>query len=387
MRLRTKLGVLFIFAMAFAFGSVGCGDDDDENDASTGSVSASDLARYQENLDRWYKGTNYPPEGPPVKPASGKNIWLIAIDNSLEVQQLENEAVQEAADKLGWRLHIVNGKSQTSEQLTGVQQAIADNADAIMLSYIDCGPLTSGIKQAHAKGIKVIGIESRPCEDPELIDWNLTYNGGLDFQSWLRDQYGAAQGDWIVAKTKGQAKAIMLHQTDSLAAELPYIGARAAIEKCKTCEIVEVVDFVGTDLGPPLQQKVAQALNSNPDANAITYPYDQVATGGGVSAAVRASGREIFAAGGEGSVPGIKLIREGNAGMDMCTGYASGWEGLMAVDAAIRLFAGRDPGELDSGSGTQACDKDHNLPPDGQSFQAGLTIPYTQTFYEMWGIE
>jgi ribose transport system substrate-binding protein len=59
--------------------------------------------------------------------------------------------------------------------------------------------------------------------------------------------------------------------------------------------------------------------------------------------------------------------------------------GYAAVSAMARIFAGQDPSKQDSGIGIQVCDKEHNLPPKGQPFTAG--IEYIPAYEEMWGLK
>jgi ribose transport system substrate-binding protein len=122
----------------------------------------------------------------------------------------------------------------------------------------------------------------------------------------------------------------------------------------------------------------------NPDANAFVAGYDALLTSG-PSQALKASGRadEMAIMGGEGSVGGIELIYNGAS--DAGVGIPPGWEGYAAVDALIRLFAGRDPGEANSGIGIQVYDRDHNLPPEGEPYAS--PIDYAEAYRGIWGLD
>ncbi|HET6998313.1 MAG TPA: substrate-binding domain-containing protein [Solirubrobacterales bacterium] len=387
--MRTKVRRLIGLAGSVAVAALvlaACGSSDDSGGGSDEKASTSDVAKYQQQLDALYKGTYEAPSGGPVEPPKGKNVWIISTGQEIETAQNASAAMEEAGQTLGWEVTLFDGKFESSRQISGIEQALADKADGIVLLYVDCDPVKSGIQQAKKAGVAVVGIESKDCE-PGLENHVVKYAGDEDFAAWVAHGFGGTQAKWVIAKTKGEAKTIVTVQTDLYTTAVTYDpGITDEFENCKTCEIVDTIEFVGTEFGPPLQQKIEQSLNKHPEANSFIAAYDAVLTGGGGAAALRASGRldEIESMGGEGSVPGIELIYD-NAGMDACSGIPTAWEGYGAIMGLARVFAGQDPDKGNSGIGAQACDKDHNLPPEGESYQA--PIDYVAEYNKLWGVE
>jgi ribose transport system substrate-binding protein len=371
-------------AVLVALGLSACGSSD--SGGSDEKASGSDVAKYEKQLDAVYEGTYEPPSGGPVDPPKGKNVWIISTGQEIETAQNASAAMEDAGETLGWDVTLFDGKFESSRQLSGIEQALADGADGIVLLYVDCAPVKAGIEQAIDAGVAVVGIESKDCE-PSLESHVVRYAGDEAFDDWVAHGFGGTQAKWVIAKTKGQAKTIVTVETDLYTTAVTYDpGITDEFAKCKTCEIVDTIKFVGTEFGPPLQQKIEQSLNEHPEANSFIAAYDAVLTGGGGAAALRASGRlgEIESMGGEGSVPGIELIYD-EAGMDACSGIPTGWEGYGAIMGLARIFAGQDPEKGDSGIGAQACDADHNLPPKGESYEA--PIDYVAEYHRLWGVE
>jgi ribose transport system substrate-binding protein len=143
--------------------------------------------------------------------------------------------------------------------------------------------------------------------------------------------------------------------------------------------------FVGTDLGPALQQKIQQVLVQHPEANAFIPAYDVVMTQSGGAQALQAAGRlkSMTIGGGEGTAAAIDQIRDGT-GSQACAGQSVEWEVYSAFDATIRLLVGEDPDAVDTGNGIQVCDEDHNLPPEGQPYTP--PIDFRAAFLKMWGL-
>lgn len=364
-----------------------CSDSDSDSGSSGGGqASSGDVERYEQQLDALYKGTYQAPSGGPVDPPKGQNVWVISTGQEIETAQNASAAMEEAASSLDWDVTVFDGKFDSNRELSGIQQAIADKADGIVLLYVDCAPVKSGIQQAKAAGVAVVGIESKDCE-PALEDHVVRYAGDREFADWVAHDFGGTQAAWVIAKTKGEAKTIVTVQTDLFTTAVTYDpGITDEFAKCSTCEIVDTIEFVGAEFGPPLQQKIEQSLNQNPDANSFIGAYDAVLTGGGGAAALRASGRldEIESMGGEGSIPGVELIHN-QAGMDACSGIPTAWEGYGAMMGLARIFAGQDPNSGNSGIGAQACDIDNNLPPKGESYVA--PIDFVAEYEKLWGVD
>jgi ribose transport system substrate-binding protein len=376
--------------VAFAFLAVtilvACGDGGSGGYGGSGErASSADVARYERQLEVLYKGTYEEPSGGPVKPPQDKNVWVISTGQTIEAAVNASKAMEEAGRDLDWDVTVFDGKFDSSRQLSGVEQAIADGAEGIVLIYIDCPPIRAALQQAKAAGVAVVGIQSQECE-PALLSHVVRYARDRDFATYLSHGFGGTQAKWVIAKTKGEAKTIVTAEADLYSTRVTYDpGITAEFAKCETCEIVDTVEFVGSEFGPPLQQKIEQSLNQHPEANSFIAAYDAVMTGGGGAAALRASGRldEIVSMGGEGSKPGIELIYN-RAGMDACTGTPTGWEGYAAMMSLARIFAGQDPERGDSGIGEQVCDLDHNLPPKGRAYEA--PIDYVAAYHELWGL-
>lgn len=299
MRAEVRVLVLGGLAVLAALALAACGGSED---GGTGErASSGDVARYERQLQALYKGTYEEPSGGPVTPPPGKKVWVISTGQTIETAVNAAAAMEEAGQTLGWEVTTFDGKFDSARQIGGIEQALADGADGIVLLYVDCAPVKAGLQQARAAGVAVVGIESKDC-DPALENHVVRYAGDQDFVTWVSHGFGGTQAKWVIAKTKAEAKTIVTVQTDLYTTAVTYEpGITDEFARCGSCEIVDTVEFVGDEFGPPLQQKIEQSLNQHPEANSFIAAYDAVLTGGGGAAALRASGRleEIESMGGE----------------------------------------------------------------------------------------
>lgn len=383
----TSLAVLLVSLITVSLGLVACGSSDSTQTGGTSGkeTNRSEAIDYHKQLEQAYEGTYELPTGGPVNPPKGKNIWVVSVGQSVEATQIDTAAMREASGALGWTVHVFDGEFEPSRYLTGVEQAIAAKADGIILLVVDCKLVKSGVEQAVAAGIPVVGAQAQDCK-PGLFTYNLEFAGNADYREWLADDFGGIQAKWLVGKTNGQAKTIVTEETDADAAIVTYEGIVDVYDECPGCEIVDTVTFVGTEFGPPLQEKIEQSLIQHPEANSFIAAYDAVMTGGGGAAALRGSGRlnEILAMGGEGSAPAIDLIYQ-ESGLDACSGLSLDWEGYGSIMGLARIFAGQDPYRGNSGLGAQACDREHNLPAKGETYQP--PFDFRTAYRKLWGLE
>jgi ribose transport system substrate-binding protein len=285
-----------------------------------------------------YQGSFGAPPASSLKPEPGKNIWLVTLSASFGAPG----ELAAAAGLMGWHVTVFDGKFTPDVEVDGLRQAIADKADAVIVAYADCATIKAGLQDVRKAGIPVVNIESSDCDQqigadgvvgntgqPGLFDSGVGYYNPADpgrpltfAEFW--QIFARYQALGIIDGTNGRAKIIALSETDL---RLNFVSLRifkATLRAlCPGCQIVDTVDFVGSDLGPGLQQKVAQAVVQHPEANAVYGIYD--APTRDVATAVIGSGRrnDIFVMGGEGTAPVADLIRE-DRGVNAGVGFLGG---------------------------------------------------------------
>ena len=391
----------FLLAMALALSSItiaACGGS--ETEGSDRPTAAGLSAGTQEAIDAAYEGSSGTPPTSSPAPEPGKKIWFVTLSLTFGTP----DELVAAAELMGWRVKVFDGKFTPDTVVTGLRQAVADGADGVIVGYSDCATIKAGLQEVEEAGIPVVNIESTDCDQqisddgiigetgqPALFDSGVGYLNPDDPDSPLSfpefwSIFTTHQALGMIDGTEGRAKIIALSETDL---RLNFSGLRdfktRLDEHCPGCEIVDEVEFVATDLGSGLQQKVAQALVQHPEANAVYGMYDAPTTD--VATAVMGSGRasEIFVMGGKGTAPVVDLIREGR-GVNSGAGFSVVWEYWAALDAMNRLLHGETPPErsFPSGIGAQLFTKDRNLPPAGERFNGA--VDFETAYRKAWGV-
>lgn len=327
------------------------------------------------------------PKVTPVKAPSGENVWVVTVGQLAVSSQLVAGAFTEEAPKLGWKIKVFDGKFEPTRWLEGIRAAIAAHADAIVTYAIDCPSVSAALKEAKAANIPTINIQGVDCNaeagGEQLFTYDVTYApGNAAMETWAK-YLGNAQGSWVAAE-RPEAKILSVVETDLRITAAMGEGFTEVLDKyCPGCEVVEEIEFVGTEIGPKLQDKVEQALLRNPDVDVAYGNYDDVVVGS-VAPAIRNVGRQgdIALIGAEGQKPNIEMIYEGKEAAG--AGISNSFEGYSALDATIRILAGQKPLGY-TGDGVQVYDASHNLPEKGDYYEPKLD--YKGIYRKAWGIE
>jgi ribose transport system substrate-binding protein len=373
------LGLVLGLAISACGGGSSSTSSGSATSGGEGSSGSSEVATSKAELAKLYKGEYGKPN--PEAPAhkSGMNVWAISVGYEAQGSKIGVEEFKKGAEELGWNATLRDGKFSPTEELTAVREAVQANADAIWLEAIDCEPIKAGLEEAKQAGIVVIASNATDCSEP-------LYTASTELESGPYPDYltrfGEAQAVWAIADSNAEAKVLLVYENDIAGTKIINEGAKKRFEQCETCEIVGEVTFVGTELGPPLQQKVEQALLKYPTTTVVNGNYDTAAELG-VVPAVRSSGKQISVLGAEGLPSNLELLKNGEQAMDV--GYSFGWVAYSALDDMVRLLAGEKEVSK-SGADLQVIDAENNLPAGkGEPFEP--PVDYKALYREAWGVE
>ena len=388
MRLKL-LAAMTAFVALFAF--VGCGDDDSSDTGSGTDGDSSDIvAEAQENVDTYFSNTSVEPEdqtGPSA--VADQKVVFIDAGTATPSGSAGAEAFEEGSEILGWDGTVFDGEFTPSVQQEGIRQAISQQADGIILYGVDCPVVKAALEEARDADLKIVGVSSQDCNDGEetgepLFDAQIEYPPapGSDenlsgFSIW--GAYGAAQADWLIAETDGEAKVLLFEVPDfAVTLELAN-GFKERMSDCTSCEIVDTVELGVNDFGPQMQDIAEQALLRNPDANALNGAYaDPMELG--IAAAVVSAGRaqDMAIVAGTDNTNKLELARE-DKGLNAGFVQTIQWDIWGGLDQLNRVLADEDTAV--TGEAVTMFDQDNNLPPSGPFIPEA---DYEAVFTDIW---
>jgi ribose transport system substrate-binding protein len=364
----------------------GCGGSPEATSPKGPGVSSAPAGA---ELAALYTGTLKAPDGTPRPAAKGKKVVIISAGQASISSSLPSNAALAAAKAIGWDATIYDAQLNPANVPGLIDQAISSGANGIVLDASDCPTGKGPLETAKAKGVKVVGLYSFDCNDPQFGGKDKPlFSGSINYgvvaagdPGRFTQSYAAGQAKAVIAATGGKAKVIVFNDPEFTILKYTAKGFIDEIKACAGCKIVAQVDFTGKELGPTLQQKAASVLLQHPEANAVKSPFT-TATVLGIAPAVVQSGRadKVFVMGGEGFSPELDLMRNGQ-GVNAVMTAPSDWTGWAAVDTLNSVFLGKAPAE--SGLGWQLVDKTHNLPASG-AYRS--PVDYQAVYKKAWGI-
>jgi ribose transport system substrate-binding protein len=353
--------------------------------ASSAAGGASDaVAAAAEAVEVNFAGTDRPLPSQGPKPLADQNVWVISCSQAALGCATVAAGAEEAGEALGWDVKIVDGKFNPAAFTDGIRQAVAADADAVILGGVDCSLTKSAIEQAKAAGVKVYGVWALDCDDKyagggePLFDAELSY--GNDFANYAEQIEAAAatQAQYAIAKTEGKANVLVFRQEDTAVLRHITDGFDAELAKCEECKTHDVGIAAGDLATGAVQGKAAAGLAANPDVNVVMGTYDALILLG-VGPAVAASGKDPILLGTEGLAPNVGMIGAGGP-QDFAVGVPARWTGWAAIDGVNRLLQGEP--QADSGIGWKNIDADHL--PQGDEYDG--TVDYQANYRKLWGL-
>lgn len=364
-----------------------------ETSAGESSAASSPVvAEATANVERYFANNGAAFSLPSVSnpdALKGKTLMYLSAGLSSPAGTAGVTALKEVQRELGFNLVTYDGKFTPSKHQEGLRQAVAQHVDAVILFGVDCAGNEAALREVHAAGIKVIGLNSVDCDATDsgargMFDAQPLYptgdKPGRGGDVWAAN--GAAQADYLIAKLKGDVKVIQFAVPDFAVTASLGKGFKDHMSKCSTCKIVDTVQVKVADFGPGLQQKAEQALLKHPEANAVEIAYDDLVTLG-LSAAITGSGRKdsLLTVAGHGYAATMDLIRQGK-GLNAGWVTVFEWDHYAGVDTTLRLFSGQKPAV--AGTPTMLYDKDHNMPASG-GFKP--KTDFRSVFDKAWGLK
>ncbi|MEV6346200.1 substrate-binding domain-containing protein [Actinoplanes sp. NPDC051851] len=376
--------VAVTFAATLALFAGACSSSDDTT--SSGDSGSTTSAEAAKALEAAYTGEIGTPPTVPTTPKAGVNLWVVSCGQQVPSCSTPTSGMEEAAKLVGWTVKVCDGQLNPTGWGNCIRQATSAKADVVIPIGIDCASVKAPFQEAKDAGVKIVGGGASDCD--AAGGEKLMASERLQLKDVTNEQYwklnGKLQADWIIGKTNGEAKVLMLTFTDPIWGPWLAAGFKEEMATCSGCTIVANLDVANNDfVNNTAATKFSTALLQAPTANAVSIPVGGWMSSG-LSQAIVSSGRsdKLNVVTGFGNEGNMDLIRD-DKGQDAVIGYASQWGAYGSIDTAIRIINGEEPQV--EGDGMQIVDKDHNLPATAGTDYDG-SVDYKAAYKKLWGL-
>ena len=305
---------------------------------------AIDTSEVQAVVDAAQETPTFTKPGPAfdASKASGKTVVNISLNSTVPFNQIVDAAMGEAGKAAGVEVVQFTNQGQTSQWIQGIQSAIAQKADAIVLEGSpDPKLLGPQIAAAREAGIPVISthlydesyVEAAKKDQPNVtafVDAH-HYRAGTLMADYAIEHSGGNVNAYFVASNEVQPSAgIAKAFSDELELRCP--------DTCKAT----VVNIPISDWATKVPTQVQTALLKDPSINYVVPVFDGMTSflTTGITQAGKTGDVNIVAYNGTASVMG--MIQEENLVVAEI-GEPLEWLGWANMDQVLRVLAGEEP--------------------------------------------
>lgn len=197
-----------------------CGGEEDSAPTEGGEGGGGDAKGVDEarsSVAKWEKApSEFEAPGPEfdATAARGRTVWAVLI-LSIPFAQINAAGYEEALTAAGIELVKFDGKASVQQTSRGIQQAIAQRADLLLVQTLPATLFASDFARATQSGIPVVMVENqdpgpRNPDEPDAVA------AGAD---QCHQCVGEIQADFTIADSGGEGKAVVVWSAD-----IPGIG-------------------------------------------------------------------------------------------------------------------------------------------------------------------
>jgi ribose transport system substrate-binding protein len=313
---------------------------------STAAAGGCNLNYVKKQIASYGGVPRFTPPGAPldVSKLRGKFIYDIPLNSGIQFVNIIDQSMKKIAESLGLKFAIATNQGQTSQFVQGMNQAISQKADAIILSQApDPKLLQPQIVAAKKAGIPTISTHWYDIHDAtdtpsNVKPPNLAADVPAGFTTITR-----LEADWATLKSNCKAHVIGIYASDSdghkqMINAMVDEFARYCGSGCKVYKLG--LPFI--EWPTKMQSNVQTLINGHPDVNWVLPDVDY-----GVQFAVPAingTGKvgKIKIATFNGTPSVLKQVRDGNI-VDMDIGENLEWLAYADLDQTFRVMLGMKP--------------------------------------------
>lgn len=303
-----------------------------------GVIEATELVAEGRTVSEWID------PGPAIKnpeQLEGKSFFYIANGIDLASIQGMMAGMKEAAEVLGMKLIIADGKAHPAEISNQIDRAIAQGVDIIATTSFAAESISGAMASAKAANIPVLlGFAG----DPGLPSAEEKQLGVAALMSYCYSCAGKTLAQLVTADSGGKANVVIFDVPESPNTVVERESALAEFERlCPECK-VEVRHAPLADWSTNLQSLTTSTLRADPTITHIVPVWDSMTTyiKPGIEALNMSDDVKIMTYNAE--LPQMKLLAAGDV-VAADVGSPLNWAGWALFDQAARVLSGMDPAE------------------------------------------
>ncbi|MFL5821891.1 MAG: sugar ABC transporter substrate-binding protein [Solirubrobacteraceae bacterium] len=319
----------------------GCGSSSTTPSTAASGTSSAGVTEAKATVAKLSQPTtSFKAPGPAINTSSlhGKSVWYIPISLQAPAFAIGNDALKTALGKVGITEHVCSAEANPSTTASCVNQAVSQGASAIVTDAVPVALAANAFASAQAHHLPILIVNQLP---PPASVPGAVKGLGDDKLAYSPLQAGnlvAAEADWVVADSNGNAKVLVMPYTDS-PSTLAYSAQEVArLHKlCPSCQVVS--QKIGLANASMVPSQTSSALLSHPGIQYVTPEFD--ALNQGVAQGIQQAGyaNKVKLVSSAGDLPALQAIKSGQLSAEV--GESFPYEGWANADEVMRMMLGK----------------------------------------------
>jgi ribose transport system substrate-binding protein len=307
---------------------------------ATDTARGGGVAQAKAWVVQYEKPVSQGPPGPSFDASSlkGKKVWFVSLALSINYAQQVARGVNEAGKALGLKIKTFDGKFSPAEMSRGIQLAVQDKADAIIVHSLSPSVVAPAINGAHAAGAKIIAAEIQN-PGPPLPGTPKAVAAIAGHSYSIPTKTMASE---VVADSNGKANVLFLSVNDigpgSKQGTTTFVSTMKNL--CPSCKVQVIDSPVAQWSG--LTTRIASILRANPKINYVVPIFDGMAVY--LVPGIRSAGasNRVKIVSGD-ATPSVLADIKSHTIVIGDVGQPNVWTGWAIIDQTARVLAGQKP--------------------------------------------
>jgi ribose transport system substrate-binding protein len=328
----------------------GCGSDDKSSapaadsaatpaaETTAGAAAPSGVEEAGKRVEAARSVPTFPELAPPLDAAKfkGKKVFRISYDDRIPYEKIVGDGVVEGGKAAGVEVRQFDAKAQPAEAAKGIERAVSQGYDAIVIDNYSGEQLGAPIAAAKKAGVPVvINNETSGSLPPSNAD--VAGTQGFDYV-----RTAALEADWVIQDSKGKANVLVFGAAGVPGSGLMLDSMKKEFgELCPDCK-VNYKEVPVANWQSQLPSLTGTELNRDRKIDYIIAIWDGMVFGiaPGVRNAAASDRVKIVTSNGTPAI--MEMLAKG----DMVAAEISDpmqWLGWAAFDQAMRVQDGGKP--------------------------------------------
>lgn len=309
--------------------------------AGNAGTASQGIAHATAQVETYSRTSNWVAPGPAfnARKAAGKTIWYIPSDYSVPIFHTIVAGFNAALSHVGVHLTVCDGKGNPAQFATCMNEAVAQNAGAIIFDSLYPETISTGIAAAAAKNIPVIMANDQSPGGP-LPSGYPGITAQVSFEYTLS---GRLVADWIIKDSNGHANVLLTDTTDNPNSKSVLSdGYLYELQHyCPGCKET-VKQLTISEWASQLPSITTSALTSDPTLSYVVPEYDGMTAFMGPAIQQMGKAESIKVATFNADLQQMQEMKSGQM-VYVDVGSNNAYEGWAFADQALRLMAGLKP--------------------------------------------